>query len=122
MALWPTTLPAPTAEGYQLENHDQTVRSDMEVGTARQRRISAASNDKLAVSWLFTDAQFAIFRAWFNDASTGIAGGASWFNGLDLALGGGITTPDCRFVGGKYMAVPKSGVQNWIVSANLEIR
>lgn len=118
MATWPTTLPAPQSTGYQVAPADQTVRSEMEVGLARSRRRTSARNDQIQVSWVLTDAQFATFRAWFDDEANG---GASWFNGLSLAKGGGLTTPDCRFIG-PFTASLIAANLLWDVSARLEVR
>ena len=120
MATWPTTLPAVSLSGYSIEPVDQSVRTDMEVGSARARRRTAARLDIVSVSWLFTDAQMAIFRAWFEDGATGAAGGAGWFT-IGLPMGdGGVVSSDARFVG-----VPKPSLlsgKNWRVSASLEVR
>ena len=35
MATWPTTLPAPMAQGYGIDPVDPVIRTDMEVGAAR---------------------------------------------------------------------------------------
>lgn len=115
---WPWSLPVPQVGGYQLAPGDQIIRSDMEVGAVRARRRTAARNDQVTVQWMFNDAEFAAFRTWFD---SDISGGAAWFSGLSLAVGGGLTTPDCRFVG-PFTAVPLSGTLLWQVSAKLEVR
>jgi len=67
-----------------------------------------------------TDDQMATFRTWFDDASTGAAGGASWFS-IDLPVGTtGIVTMEARFVG-TFKASALS-LLNWDVSATLELR
>ena len=121
MATWPSTLPLPTTEGYDLAPADQTVRTDMEVGAARVRRRSAARNDLVAVRWVLTDDQLEDFRDWFDDPDDA-AGGTAWFTGLSLALGGGGLTTDaeCRFVG-PWQASSLGGTI-WQVSARLEVR
>jgi hypothetical protein len=121
MATWPATLPLPTVSGYQLAPGDQTVRSDMSVGAPRARRITAARNDQVTAQWLMDDAQLAAFRTWFEDDVDGIAGGAAWFTGLSLAVGGGLTSPDCRFVG-PFTASLLTGTLLWQVTAKLEVR
>ena len=120
MSSWPTTLPPPSAYGYALNPVDQTVRTEMEGGAARARRRTTARNDRLNVAFELTDAQLAIFRAWFEDAATGAAGGAGWFS-TTLALGtGGKVATTARFIGAYKVAyVP---VMNWTVTAELEIR
>lgn len=120
MASWPITLPRPLVSGYGLNPVDQTIRTDMETGSARVRRRSAARLDMLDVGWKLTDAQMDIFRAWFEDGATGAAGGAAWF-AVDLALGdGGILNEEARF-NGAWKASLLPGM-NWQVSARLEVR
>jgi hypothetical protein len=120
MATFPATLPVPSHNGYQLAPADQTVRTDMEVGAARQRRRTTARNDQISLTWIFTDAEMAVFRAWFDDSDEA-AGGAAWFTGLYLALGEtGLTSAECRF-NGPYSASAMPGL-NWTVTAKLEVR
>jgi alkanesulfonate monooxygenase SsuD/methylene tetrahydromethanopterin reductase-like flavin-dependent oxidoreductase (luciferase family) len=117
---FPTTLPKPSYNGYQLAPADQTVRTDMEVGAARQRRRTAARNDQISLTWIFTDAEMAIFRAWFDDGAEA-AGGAAWFTGLNLVMGDtGLTAEECRFIGA-WSADAMPGLR-WNVTAKLEVR
>ena len=120
MATWPSTLPKPRTSGYQLSPVDPALRSDMEVGAARVRRRTAARNDQVSVAWFFTDAQLATFRTWYDDAA-GAAGGASWFDGLSLAIGNtGVTAQSARFVG--IWKADQVDKLQWSVSAKLELR
>lgn len=120
MASWPGTLPLPQGIGYQVAPVEQTVRTDMESGSARMRRRTAARNDKVTITWRMSDAQMAIFRAWFDDAATGIAGGAVWFT-VALRLGtGGATTVEARFTK-PFQAAFLPG-SNWAVSGEIEVR
>lgn len=119
MATYPSTLPQPTSNGYQVSPVDQTVRTDMEVGTPRQRRRTAARNDRVSLEWFLTDTEMAAFRAWFDGDAEG---GAAWFNGLSIAMGdGGLESAnDCRFVG-PWRASFQAG-QLWTVTATIEVR
>lgn len=119
MATWPATLPKPNQPGYQLTPVDPTIRTQMEVGAPRTRRQTKARNDRVTLEWSFTDAQMAIFRAWFDNDSEA-AGGASWFT-IDLAIGDtGMESHEAKFDG-----IWKGSLQdglNWRVSATLEVR
>jgi len=120
MSSWPTTLPAPLANGYSLKPVDQSIRTNMEVGAARSRRRTFARNDKVPVSWLFSDDQMAIFRTWFEHGTTGAAGGAAWFS-IVLSIGtGGMATVTARFIG--PFTANRIDRANWVVTAELEIR
>lgn len=124
MAIYPATLPNPSASGYQLSPADQTVRSDMEVGTPRVRRKTSARDDQITLSWTMDDTQLATFRAWFDGTGTDdCQGGAAWFNGMNLAVGNtGLTQPDCRFVGPFSAVLLNPGSLWWSVSAKVEVR
>lgn len=124
MAIWPASLPTLSATGYNLSPADQTVRSDMEVGTARARRRTAARSDQVSGSCIMTDAQMATFRAWWDGTGADDAhGGTAWISQLPLAMGnGGLTTPDCRFIGPFSAVLLKPGNLLWSVSAKLEVR
>lgn len=119
MPTFPATLPAPTYDGYALSPVDPVIRTEMEVGSLRARRRTKARNDKIDVTWRFTDEQMAIFRTWFdNDAEA--AGGAAWFT-VALAFGAaGIDSVEARF-DGIWESTLTPGM-NWAVSARLEIR
>lgn len=120
MATWPTTLPATLVDGYTLNPQDQTIRTDMESGNARVRRRSAARVDTVDAGWLFSQSQMLIFRAWFENNSTGAAGGAAWFS-IDLPTGtGAVASISARF-SGAFSAVLVSST-TWKVSAKLETR
>lgn len=119
MAAWPTTLPGVQGPGYVIKPADTTVRTDMEAGAARSRRLSSARNDKIPVAWIMTDGQLAIFRTWFDDPAQA-NGGAAWFT-TRLSIGtGGVVVVDARFVGPWQSA--NQGGMVWVVSAELEIR
>lgn len=120
MATWPSTLPPPLADGYQLQPTDQAIRTDMETGAPRVRRRTAARNDKLSLSWQFTDAEMAIFRAWYENDSTGAAGGAGWFTSSVKIGTGGLVSLACRF-SGVYQATYNPG-SSWRVTAQVEVR
>lgn len=76
MRLWPDTLPGLIAPGYALSPVDQSVRSDMETGSRRLRRITRARADSVTASCRMTDAEFAAFSAWYYSEVWSAAGGS----------------------------------------------
>lgn len=87
--------PIPLLAGYAVEPVDQTIRTEMEVGSPRVRRRTLADLDHVSLSWNFSASDMQAFRDWFRDD---IAGGSSWFD-LQVNLGnGGLETRACRFV------------------------
>lgn len=119
MAAYPLTLPAPLLDGYALSPVDPLVRTEMESGASRSRRRTKARNDRIDVSWCFTESQFAEFRTWFDDDVSGVSGGSSWFDiSLNIGLGWS-TLEEARFQ--TIWKAQKDGF-SWKVSATLEVR
>lgn len=84
MRRWPDTLPGIIRPGYQLQPVDPALRTDMEVGARRLRRLTRARRDMVAVAWLFDDDQMAAFRAWFGDEPWSLAGDSEALTGWAL--------------------------------------
>jgi hypothetical protein len=102
MAAWPGTLPSALVAGWGLRPAAHTVRSEMESGAARVRRVSTSRADTVAAAWIMSRTQFSAFRAWYESAAGG-NWGAAWFTvplqaGQD-AGGAPTTTETARFVG-----------------------
>lgn len=96
MATFPSTLPAPLQQSYGLEPLKQSIRTPMEVGFPRMRRISKARYDSVTVQWIFNSAQMATFRTWYENDSEA-AGGVSFFDMLiDIGTGSSVVR-QCRF-------------------------
>lgn len=117
---WPSTLPLPTLSGYQLEPRDPIVRTDMESGSARQRRQFTSVPTRLTVQWSFTDWQFAQFQGWVKHKADD---GAVWFD-MDLLSGLGLVNHEARLVGrsGAPYQAQRSSAGRWRVSSVLEVR
>jgi len=81
MRRWPDTLPTPSEPGFGLTPVDQVIRTDMEVGFARVRRITFARHDNVDVQWEFSDAEMAAFRAWWGDEAWSLAGDSDSLTG-----------------------------------------
>ena len=79
--IWPDTLPGIIEPGFELRPAEQSVRTDMEVGTKRLRRISAARADSVTVAWKMTDREMAAFRAWHGDEAWSLAGASDDITG-----------------------------------------
>ena len=101
--IWPDVLPGVSVPGYRLRPADQSIRTQMEVGPRRLRRISAAGSDDVTVSWVFKDAEMSAFRAWFADAPWSLTGASDDVTGwtldgasvvADYAVGPDISWPD----------------------------
>lgn len=122
MATWPSTLPL-TVEinGYNITPSSQILRSDMEIGPPRARRITTQRDDKISFSMKLSTTQLSTFRTWFYDSSTGINGGVNWFTGLKIIVDGTLlSTYECRFVNEPtYTALSN---KYFSMSSNIEVR
>jgi len=111
---YPTSLPLPLANGYEIEPYDAVARSEADSGASRARRKNLAQPFRVTLRWLFTDAQFAAFEAWHADD---IDQGATAFT-LRLSNGEGLNACTCRFL----MPYSFSRVTpHWMVSADVEV-
>jgi hypothetical protein len=119
MATWPATLPAPSVSGYKIKPQTSVVRTDMEIGAPRVRRVSNAKQYRISASWVLTAVQHAAFWAFFH-SSSGANAGASWFS-ISLPVDGDtFETVDARFVG----EPDESHISDmqWAMGAELEVR
>jgi hypothetical protein len=116
MSAWPSTLPAALIASYSVKPDVGFIRTDMDVGAARQRRRYTAQPSRIPVSWIFTAAQMAAFKTFYE---TTLDVGTGWFT-MTINAGAGQVTKDCRFVE-SYEAKPLSATQ-WTVSGNIEVR
>jgi len=120
MADYPTGLPDAQVDGYSFEPMDQSVRTDMEFGTPRKRRRTSARNDIFSVRWKYSNSEMNTFRAWFENDSTGAAGGAGWFN-ISLNVGNGsVESVEARFLTTFKARLVTHNL--WEVQAQIEIR
>jgi hypothetical protein len=72
--IWPDTLPGIIEPGFSLSPAEQSVRTDMEVGPRRLRRISKARADSVTLAWKMTDTEMEAFRVWYSDEARSLAG------------------------------------------------
>jgi hypothetical protein len=119
MATYPTTLPAPLSDGYQLNPVEQVIRTDMESGYARTRRRTTARIDKFSISFVYTSTQMDAFRDWF-ESSSGADGGAAWFDVTLITGDGSSVTVEARFTGMWQATYRDKGL--WQVVATIEVR
>lgn len=65
MTVWPD-IPAPLQDSYQESRGDNTIRSQVERGTAKVRRRTLATPDMVSFSVLLTTAQAATFEDFYD--------------------------------------------------------
>lgn len=120
MADWKDTFPLPNISSYKLNPQQAFIRTNMEAGPARQRRIFSTPYTNATVSFIFPNSDlFSEFEQWWiND----IYHGAMWFV-MPIKDGSGINYWDTRF-SAPYEASPITGADDtgWVVSGNIEIK
>ena len=116
MASWPTYLPAPLVSGFDSTADDPILRTNMESGSPRTRRMFTAVPDNVTLSWVFTAAQMALFEAWHKLEAQD---GAAWFS-ISLPNGLGMQSVEAKF--SKPARKGLRGGMNWNVSGEVQVR
>ena len=112
---YPSTLPAPSIEGFALEPLDPVIRTDMEAGPQRSRRRYTVAPTGISATWVLTLLQFSIFEAWHRHT---LADGSVAFS-CPLANGQGNTTwSDVKFA--DMWKAQRLSPNAWRVTARLE--
>ena len=92
-ARFPDLLPLPLVEEYSITPNEAIIRTQMESGTARQRRRFDAVPSKITVKWYMNASQFSLFEAWYKYHAKE---GAEWF-AIKLLGGLGLIEQEARF-------------------------
>ena len=90
---WPASLPAPRFDGYSIAQTAAFTRSNMDSGTARQRRRFVSTPKQITVSWRVTTSQLKTFEDFFSDD---LVEGTLWFT-VPMASGAGLVSVLARF-------------------------
>ena len=104
-------------ESYTLSPVKGFMRTEMEVGPARQRRIASAMPTDLTFSLLLLSrTELAVFETWYKHV---LYNGTAWFV-MPVDCGSGLVDTDVRFTD-TYQVTPK-GKNVWEVSCKAECR
>lgn len=114
MANWPATLPD-LQERLTVEPVSHVRRTLWTSGRARQREVVATPTYRMAVQWMFTDAQWRTFQTF---ARYTLLNGTAFFV-VDLPFGNGLEEASARIIEGRYKASYQE--PHWVVTASLEI-
>lgn len=119
MENFPSKLPAPLG-AVAFEGDSSVLRTNMESGRVRQRRIASMAPRRTDLRWLMTDDQHAIFCAWHKFK---ISEGADSFT-INLPVKGGVgnlQTCTVRIVDGLYSDSWDNDSCMWMVQCKIEI-
>lgn len=115
------SFPAPAAHPYVLADSfdetwpDMALRSTVDAGPAKQRRIGTSAPDSIQVAYIFTTEELATLRAFYE----GDAGaGSVWFSWTHPRT---LDTVQARFLVGQPPRV-KAYKPDWLVTMTLEVR
>ena len=115
---YPSYLPKPLRDNYDLNHISPFARTTMSTGRARQRRTFQSVPTMTTVSWYMKEPEAQLFEAWFKYE---ITDGADWFN-IDLKTPvGNFASYECRFTD-MYSGPTINDANDWVFSAELEIR
>ena len=105
----------PLQDGYTFEPHEPLLRTDMEQGPARQRRLFANSPSVIQPVWPWSFDEFEVFRAWYHKD---LHDGQDWF-WAKVFIGGREQLGLCRFAEAYQPSLVKI---EWHVTAKIEVR
>lgn len=108
---WP---PRALATGLTLSPGSSFLRTDMEQGNARQRRLSASVPERMNLSWRLKGVQMQAWRAWYKHQ---LLDGAAWFP-CEVTDGADIVTANVRFVKPPEIRLEAGFI--WTVTAEVE--
>lgn len=107
---YPTSLPLPIRENYQMQFGQPIQRTQMEMGS-RVRRRWMSEPQNLTINWKFTSKQLGIFDAWL---AYDLKYGENWFS---MPLSAGAVALDLRLSGDAPEAQLQPG-GDWLVAAS----
>lgn len=110
---WPPRARA----NLDLKPGDATVRTQMESGHQRVRRISANVPEVVTARWTLTGKQMQVWRSWWKHT---VLDGAAYFQ-CELTDGSQLVTASARPREGTYAATTSNGGHTWEVSCELEV-
>ena len=115
---WPEGLPNP-ATAYSIEPENEVVETEYETGEQLQRLQVNTHFALVSATWLFTDAEFLIFKTWFFE---NLNQGTEKFN-VDLTLGDGLNSYEAQWISGATpFQASYQQVLYWNVTATLRIQ
>lgn len=115
MIQYPEGLPLPLRTGYDFEQTDTKIRTQMVTGRARQRRQYQSAPVYSSVRWIMTDVQAQLFESWYEEV---LISGVEYFE-IKLKTPQGIQPYKARFVG-TYQG-PTLDARFWRFTATLEL-
>lgn len=115
LAAWPGFFPLPKLATYQTSNDNAVLRSQMEGGPARQRRVFTQVPAQYRATFIFDNVSYTAFRGFWKFT---LNEGADFFE-IQLDLDIGLTTESARFI--QPYTARKISNSHWSVDGILEV-
>lgn len=113
---FPAGLPNPLREGYSLQPVSPFVRTPMESGRARNRRMFTNVPVNTTLDFIFKANEAAYFEIWFKET---LKDGVEWFN-IEGKTPLGMINFVCQFTD-MYQGPELVGINHWRYSCPVEI-
>ena len=114
---WPVLLPKPLLSSYAVKKDKALLKSKMQSGYIRARRIPKNPTSTHKVKFLFTTEQLGIFERWVEDAANH---GANAFY-IDISFPAGLKKVEARLLDDSLDFKPR-GNKLWEISTSIEIK
>ena len=124
-SIWPPSFPQiPLVDGYAENQANNTRSAKTDAGPSKVRLKAGTAPDHISATILFDGyEQYQDFHAWFNNKTTGLAGGVMCFDYMHPLTGKTLTirlapmSDDSFFSAAPY----RNAASVWAVTLNMEI-
>jgi len=118
MIQYPTTLPGPLLENYELNQKSNRSNTEMDSGQTRVRQLYFSVPTVITSKWLFSAEQAADFEAFIH---SDLGGAVNWFEML-IKTPVGIQTGLLRFITSPLDACSPASIKLWQYTATIELK
>lgn len=103
-------------DSYAIQPVTGFMRTEMEIGVARQRRIATAMPTNVSFKLLLNREAFSVFEAWYKHE---LQNGAAWFS-MPIDCGQGFVYTDTRFT--DSYSVSAAALELYEIECHVECR
>lgn len=68
LAIFPTQLPRPELQGYGFKPQSTFMRTSVQSGRARSRRVFENAPERTTITWVFNSRELMLFELWYRHA------------------------------------------------------
>jgi len=111
---WPPLFPSPKLSTYSTSNENAVLRTSMEGGPERQRRVFTQVPARYKITFILNNHEYEIFRGFFKHS---LNEGADYFT-IELDLDIGLTVETVRFI--EPYTAKKLSHLHWSVEGSIE--